>query len=213
MTLRRGLAWLAFLVVLELVARAVVYGMAPTAGVASRELGGKLGGPGFVAVLLVAVGLALVLTVALVWLATMGVRERWALSDRPREGAPPRIAAGPLAVRALVLTLVGWLTFAAIETLLHLHEGLGFHGVECLVGPVHRNALPVVAALALLASAAVEVARMVLAWTRRSMGRLVRPRAAGRPSCATATSRFASAPRRAPLLRGTPVRGPPAVAA
>lgn len=213
MTARRALGWLAFVVVLEFVTRAVVYGMAPSAGEASRTLGGHLGGPGFVLVLLVAVGLGAVLSVGVVWLASMGVRERWALAERRPAGAPPRIAPRPLLVRALVLTLVGWLSFAAIETFIHYREGLGFHGLECLVGPVHRNALPVVAGIGLVASALLSVAGLVLAWMRRVTGRLVAPRPASSERHPLALFSVVSVPRRAPLRRGTPARGPPLVVA
>lgn len=209
MRLRRGLRWLALVVVLELVARAVVYGMAPSASATSRDLGGHLGGPGFVAVLLVAVGVGALLSTGLVWLASLGVRERWALADDRPAGGPPRIPVAPMLLRALGLTLVGWLTFAAIETSIHLHEGLGFHGLECLVGPVHRNALPVIGGLALLASALASAATLVLAWMRRTVGRLVRPRPVARARYAVARFAFVAVPRRAPLLRGAPPRGPP----
>jgi hypothetical protein len=212
-SVRRGLGWLAFVVALELLTRTVVYGMAPSAGEASRALGGHLGGPGFVVVLLVAVGLAGLLSVGLVWLASMGVRERWTLAERRPEGAPPRIALRPLLTRALALTLVGWLTFAGVETVIHLRAGLGFHGLECLVGPVHRNALPVVAGLGLLASALLSVAGLVLAWMRRTVGRLVTPRPAARRRFALAVFSSHSVARRAPLRRGMPARGPPLVVA
>jgi len=46
----------------------------------------------------------------LVWAASFGVRERWALADDRPRGGPPRIAARRLVVRAVVLTIVGWLT-------------------------------------------------------------------------------------------------------
>jgi hypothetical protein len=205
---RRALAWLGFVAVLELVARAVVYGLAPSPGAASRELAGHLGGPGFVSVLLVAVGLAAVLSVGLVWLASTGVRERWELAAERPQGPVPTVAAGALVLRAAVLTIVGWLTFAAIETVIHVQEGLGFHGLECLVGPVHRNALPVIAALALLASALVAVARLVLAWMRRTVGRFARPRARLLASCAEAIV-VLQRPRSSALARWAPARGPP----
>jgi hypothetical protein len=210
---RRALGWLAFVVLLELITRAVVYGMAPSAGEASRALGGPRGGPGFVAVLLVGLGVGAVLSVAAVWLASMGVRERWALAEDRPAGGPPRIALGPVLARAVLLTLVGWLTFAGIETVVHLREGLGFHGLDCLVGPVHRNALPVVAAIALPASALLAVAGLVLAWMRRTVGRLVAPRPAARPRPSYAVVSFASLARRTPLRWDRPARGPPLVVA
>jgi len=212
MRLRRALGVLGFLALLELAARAIVYGLAPSADEASRHLGGRLGGPGFLAVLLVGVGIAAGLSVAAVWLASLGVRERWALADERPLGPPPRVAVARLLTRALALTLAGWLTFAAVESVIHLREGLGFHGIECLVGPVHRNALPVVGALALLASALQAAAGLVLAWMRRTVARFARPRAHGRARPVTSLLLPPAAVRRAPLLLGAPPRGPPVVA-
>jgi hypothetical protein len=204
MTVRRGFAWLGVIALLELAARWVVYGMAPSSAERAGSLGGQLGGPGFTAVLLVALGVGAALSTALVWLASLGVRERWQLSDARAPGGPPRIAPGPLLKRAVALTLVGWLVFAAVESLIHMQAGMGFHGLECLIGPVHRNALPVIGGLALLASALVSAAGLVLAWMRRTVGRLVSPRAVARGSCRPASTfapspagpRWSAAPRR-----------------
>src|SRR4051812_48996995 len=142
MTLRRAGLWLGVVALIELVARALVYGMAPSA--TARALDGELGGPSFAITLVVALGLGAALSTILVWFASVGVRERWTLAAERPAGAPPRVRLGRLLGRAAVLTVVGWLTFAAIETCVHLHAGMGFHGLECLVGPVHRNALPVI---------------------------------------------------------------------
>jgi hypothetical protein len=195
----------ALVALLELVVRSVVYGMAHD----PLRAGDRLGGPGFTAVLLVALGIGAVLATGLVWIASLGVRERWALAeDRPR-GGPPRIALRPLLVRALALTLVGWLVFAGVETLVHLQAGLGFHGLECLVGPGHRNALPVVGGLALIASALVAAGRLWLAWMRRTVGRFVAPRALPRARRAVQSLTFSVVPGRAPLIAGASPRGPP----
>jgi hypothetical protein len=211
--LGRGIAWMGVIVLVELVARAIVYGMAPSAGEASRALGGHLGGPGFVATLLVAMGLGALISTGLVWMASMGVRERWALAEQRLEGSPPRVRVGLLLRRTLALTLVGWLTFAGIETVIHMREGLGFHGIECLIGPVHRNALPVIGGLALLASALTAAAALVLAWMRRTVGRLVAPRAVVRRRLTVSGSVFSSVSRRAPLVLAAAPRGPPLVVA
>jgi hypothetical protein len=201
MTVRRGFAWLGVIALLELAARWVVYGMAPSSAERAGSLGGQLGGPGFTAVLLVALG------------ASLGVRERWQLSDARAPGGPPRIAPGPLLKRAVALTLVGWLVFAAVESLIHMQAGMGFHGLECLIGPVHRNALPVIGGLALLASALVSAAGLVLAWMRRTVGRLVSPRAVARGRFVPAGFDLRTVARRTPLVRGAPPRGPPLLVA
>ena len=214
MRLRRAATWLGPVVVLELVARAVVYGLAPPGSRQAAAMGEQLGGPGFVAVLAVAAGLGIALSTGLVWLASVGVRERWELAEQRPDGPAPRVDLSRLLRRALVLTLVGWLTFAAVESIVHLEAGLGFHGLRCLIGPVHRNALPVIGGLSLVVSALVSAGRLVLAWMRRTVARFVpRPPAARRRPAPAALSVLLVAARRAPLLRGTPVRGPPALVA
>jgi hypothetical protein len=207
--LGRALGWLGLVVVLVLSARAVVYGMAPTATQMSRELGGRLGGPGFAATLVIAVSISGALTAIVLWLASLGVRERWELAEHRPDGPRPGIALGRLALRALTLTLVGWLAFAGVESAVHLHEGLGFHGLDCLVGPVHRNALPVVCALALLASGLLGAAELVLAWRRRTVSRLETPRPRTRQSFTLTNFTFLGTDRRPPLFVSAPSRGPP----
>jgi hypothetical protein len=119
------------------------------------------------------------------------------------------VAVRGLVLRAAALTIVGWLAFAGVESIIHLRAGLGFHGLNCLFGPVHRNAMPVVAALAIMASALVSAAELWFAWMRRTVGRLARPRTpfAVRPIVASLVR--SGGARRAPLMAGAPTRGPP----
>lgn len=196
---------------IELITRAVVYGMAPSATLAARALGGKLGGPSFAATLVVALVLGLLLSSAAVGFASMGVRERWALAEERHDG-PPQIAVARVLVRAMLLALIGWLVFAGIETTLHLRAGLGFHGLECLVGPLHRNALPVVGCLALLASALISAGGLVVAWMRRTVRRFAIPRLRPPERFSFARASFVSLERRLPLVDGAGPRGPPAPA-
>lgn len=212
MTVRRALGWLGVVALLELVARAVVYGLAPSPTEAARELHGHLGGPSFAATLVVALTVGALLATVLVALASLGVRERWELAEERLAGAAPRVAVGRLLRRAAVLTLVGWLTFATIETLLHLNAGLGFHGLECLIGPVHRNALPVIGGLALLASAVVAAAGLVLTWMRRTVRAFGAVRPVATPTFAVRRFSFVSIARRAPLVLAAAPRGPPRIA-
>jgi hypothetical protein len=124
-----------------------------------------------VTVTLVSLGVAAVGSTAVVWLAALGVRERARL--RPERVAPGLRLRG-MALRAAALYLTSCFAFAMFESYLHWKAGLGFHGLSCLVGPVHRNALPVLAALALLAAALAEAAGHLLAWARavaRELGR------------------------------------------
>lgn len=213
MKVRRAVGWLALLALLELCARALVYGLAPSETARMTALRGDLGGPGFVTVLLVALGLGAVGSVLLVWLASLGVRERWALAEERLAGGPPRIALRPLLLRAAALTLAGWLVFAGVESMIHLQAGLGFHGLSCLVGPVHRNALPVIGGLAVVASAALAAAGHVIAWMRRTVGGLAVPRAAGLRHVAAGVLAPLLAPR-SPRRYALPApRGPPRLAA
>ncbi len=54
-----------------------------------------------------------------------------------------------------------------LEATLHWRAGLGWHGLHCLLGPVHRDLIPIVGALSLVAAAAVAAGDHVLAWLRR----------------------------------------------
>jgi hypothetical protein len=211
--LRRAAGWLLVLALLELSARAVVYGLEPSRAARLAHLNGSLGGPRFVAVLLAALCIGLAGAASLVWLASLGVRERWALADDRPAGAAPRLPLRPLLLRAVALTLGGWLTFAGVESLIHLQAGLGFHGLTCLVGPLHRNALPVIACFALLGSAAVAAVAHVLAWMRRTVGTLARPRATARRLAAVVLAAPAAPMLRPPLFAATAPRGPPPVVA
>lgn len=170
--------WLALVLVLELVTRALVYSLAPTPAQQFSSLGAVFGGPRPVVVALVAVGLALVLSVGVLWLAAIGTRERWALSA-PGEPAP-RVPAARALARGAFLTVATWLTFAAIESYLHWRAGLGFHGLGCLWGPVHVNAMPVAAGLSILAAGALTAAQHLLRWMRRVVRRLLSGHPSGR---------------------------------
>jgi hypothetical protein len=65
----------------------------------------------------------------------------------------PRLRLGLLAARALALWLVAMPAFAYLESTIHWREGLGWHGLHCLTGPVHRNAIPILGALSLATAA------------------------------------------------------------
>ena len=89
-------------------------------------------------------------------------------------------------------------------------QGLGWHGIHCLLGPVHRNAIPILAALSLARRGARLCAR-----ARRSPGRGGRSRrllaattATTRARRAAAASRPRSGPRRARLCLLSAPAGP-----
>jgi len=94
------------------------------------------------------------------------VRERLAL-ERHELVVTPRIRPLVLVARALCLFVVASFAFAMMESYIHWREGLGWHGLHCLVGPVHRDAIPVLAGLSLLAAALHGAIEHLLAWARR----------------------------------------------
>jgi hypothetical protein len=157
----RLLLWPAVVALLVLTARWLAYELAPSP--LARVLEQSAGGPSLVIVTLVSLGLTLLGSVLVVWLAAVGVRERARLAP---ERVAPSLRLRRLGLRAVGLYLTGSLAFALFESYLHWRAGIGFHGLSCLVGPVHRNAIPLLAALALAAAALAEAVEHVLAWMR-----------------------------------------------
>lgn len=154
---------------LVLVARWLAYALAPSP--LAQALEQRAGGPGIVTVTLVSLGVAAVGSTAVVWLAALGVRERARL--RPARVAPS-LRLRRMALHAAALYVASCISFATLESYIHWRAGLGFHGPSCLVGPVHRNVLPLLAAMALLAAALGEALGHLLAWARavaRELGR------------------------------------------
>jgi hypothetical protein len=185
-----GVAWLGVVALLVLTARWLAYALATPSPLANR-FEASAGGPSLVVVTLVSLGLAAAVSIAAVWLAAVGVRERQRL--QPRRPLP-RLRLGRLAVRALVLYATGSFAFALFESYLHWRAGIGFHGLSCLIGPVHRNAIPLLAALALVTAALAEGAAHLAAWLRATVRELLRLRLAGE----------APAPYAPPVLRLVP---------
>jgi hypothetical protein len=167
----RLLLWPAAVALLVLCARVLAYALAPSP--LARVLERSAGGPSLVTVALVSIGLAAAASALVVWLASLGVRERSRL--RP-ERVAPTLRLRRLGLRAVTLYLASLLAFALFESYIHWRAGLGFHGFSCLVGPVHRNAIPLLAALALIAAALAEAAGHVLAWMRAVVRELRRRR-------------------------------------
>jgi hypothetical protein len=163
------LCWLAPVVLIVLASRSIVYALSPSP--LAVALSHRAGGPTLPVIAVVSLGLALGLSVAVVWLATLGVRERRQLEARPVLGVP-RVRLGLLAARALGLWLVAMPVFAYLESYIHWRQGLGWHGIHCLVGPVHRDAIPVLGALSLVAAALAGAVEHIVAWMRRTIARL-----------------------------------------
>jgi hypothetical protein len=191
------------LVLVILGGRALAYAATPT------PLADELGGPRLPVVAAVALGSAVALGAGVLWLAALGVRERHALALEP--GPPPRLALARCALDAAVLGAGSLGGFAALETWMHARAGMHMHWWQCLEGPVHRNAVPILLALALAGAAVLAAARHLLAWARRVvcvLRRLARPRAAAYRAAILGAD--AAAPRR---LGGRTLRarGPPAL--
>jgi hypothetical protein len=165
----RSVLWLGPVALLVLAARWLTYALAPPSLLANR-LEGSAGGPRLIVVTLVSLALAAAVSTTAVWLAAVGVRERQRL--RP-ERELPRIRLQRLVLRAAALTIASSLAFTLVESYVHWRAGLGFHGLSCLFGPVHRNALPVLSALSLVVAAVAEAVQHLQAWARAAVRALL----------------------------------------
>ena len=170
--MKRVLAWLMTVVLMVLVARWLAYALAQPSPFSNR-FANSAGGPSLVLVSVVTLALAGAISVAVLWLAALGVRERARL--RP-DRVPPRLRLRRFALNVVGLYAASAFSFAMFESYLHWRAGIGFHGLSCLVGPVHRNAIPLLAALALLASALAEAVLHLVGWMRAAARELLRPR-------------------------------------
>jgi hypothetical protein len=198
----RAVAWLGGGALVVLAARAIVYALSPSPLAQAFER--RAGGPALPFVVVVAAALGVAIAAAVVGLAALGVRERAVLAEAP---APP-LRLVRLAVRAAVLFVTTCFAFAMFESYVHWRAGLGWHGLHCLTGPVHRNAIPILAALSLIAAALAAALEHVLAWMRRTIERL----RAGGPLEPIALPVFFAPPQ--PALAGAAIRplrarGPP----
>ena len=192
-----------------LVARQLGYALAPRPTLASVELQQAVGGPGLIVTTLVLAAVSLAVACAVLWLASIGVRERHLLSGT--SGGAPRLRLGLVAADALVLAAASCLAFAALESYLHWRAGLGLHGLHCLVGPMHRDAIPILCALAVAAAALRGALRHALAWMRRTVA-LLRRRARVLPRPLRVCPVGAQLALRSFLVYGIRVRGPPRAA-
>jgi hypothetical protein len=206
----RWVGWAALVAVVDLIARAFAYALAGGSDPLKAQLAGDFGGPKLVVLSLVVVTGGITASALLLALADMGVRERWALADPATRGPRPRISLRTVVARAVAVWVVGMAVFALVESYVHWRAGLGFHGIACLTGPVHRNVIPIIGALALVGSAAVTALAHLFGWMRRVVARLL-----GGTRHATRRSRLA-APRpaallvpAAPVLRVLRARPPP----
>ena len=163
--------WALSAAVVVLATRVVVYAFAPSELQLAVQFEQRAGGPhladALVSVSLLSAGLA----AAVLWLAVMAVRERMALEGR-RLAEAPHLPVARLALRLPALFLVTSFSFAMLESYIHWREGLGWHGLHCLLGPVHRDAIPVLAGFSVVAVAIHGAVEHLLAWARRAIALL-----------------------------------------
>jgi hypothetical protein len=201
----RLLLWPAVVGLLVLTARWLAYALAPSP--LANRFEGSAGGPGLVVVTLVSLGLAALVSTLVVWLAALGVRERQRLHP---ERVAPTLRLRRMSARAVLLYAASSLAFALFESYLHWRAGLGFHGLSCLVGPVHRNAIPLLAALSLAAAALAEAGAHLLGWMRAVVRELRRVRLAAAPPRVQPAWHVALSSR--PAVRRARPRAPPLTA-
>ena len=205
----RAAAWTLIAVAVVLLTRTIVYALAPSQSQLLTELEQRTGPPQLTGALAGVALLAAVLGAAVLWVSVVAVRERLALERRELAEAP-RVRPLRLAGRALALFLAVSFAFAMLESYVHWRAGLGWHGLDCLVGPMHRDALPVLAGLSLLAVAAHGAIEHLLAWARRLVALFAArlPMVRGTAPVFSSTAR----PRSARVRAAAAPRGPPATA-
>jgi len=164
--IRRSLIGGAAVTVVVLLARTLAYAAEP--GPSARFLAQRAGGPALPVLALVSLGIGLVVAVIVCCLVSVGVRERALLERRQAE---PFGVAGAV-VLALALTVVTCTVGGLFEAYLHWRAGLGWHGLHCLIGPVHRDLIPLETSLSFVAAAVITAARHVAAWMRRTFASL-----------------------------------------
>jgi hypothetical protein len=205
--MRRTVTWTLLTSAVVLATRTIVYALSPSQTQLVTELEQRTGPPQLIGVFIGVALAAGALAAAALWLAIVAVRERLALEPRELVDAP-RMRPFRLAARVLALFLTTSFAFAMLESYLHWRAGLGWHGLHCLIGPVHGDAIPLLAGLSLLAVAAHGAIEHLLAWAHR----LVTLLAARLPLLRGSAPIFSSTarPRSARVGAAAAPRGPPA---
>jgi hypothetical protein len=149
------------------------------------------------------VAVSAALASSVLWLA---VHERLEL-ESSELAAAPALRPGLLAARAAAFFAATSAAFALLESYRHWRAGFGWHGLHCLTGPVHRDAIPVLAALTLLVVAVHGAVEHLLAWACRLVALFV----ARLPLLRGAVRGFRSTcrARSARLVSAAAPRGPP----
>jgi MFS family permease len=199
--IRKSLIGAAAAVAVVLVGRSLAYAAEPSA--TARLLQHRVVGPQLLVLACVALTLGAAVAIAVSALAALAVKER-ALLERRR---PTEFPVRRLLLLAVALSVVTCLGGGLFEAYLHWRAGLGWHGMHCVFGPLHRDLLPIDTGLSFVVAALLTAARHVLAWMRRTFARLrgvppriwasprqLRPRVLPVPR----STRIDSAPARAP---------------
>jgi hypothetical protein len=166
--LRAG-GWSLAAVLVILVGRTIAYAVSPSP--IAELLQHRAGGPALPTLTLAALTAAASIAIAVTFLAWLGVRERAVLAERPA----PSLRFGRMLLQAGLLAGVTAPLGGLLEAYIHWRAGLGWHGLHCVFGPVHRNLLPIDAALSLVAAAIATAVGHVVAWMRRTVERLGDP--------------------------------------
>jgi hypothetical protein len=188
-------------------ARSIAYAITPSP--AARVLEHRAGGPALPVLTLVAVALGASLAIAICWLAAVGVRERQLLERRALEEAGPRFSPVHTFALALILSVMTSISGGLLEAYLHWRAGLGWHGMHCVFGPVHRDLVPIATSLSFVAAALLAAAEHVARWMRRTFAllRAVPPELSW---LITQSRPAAGAPRASRRLGYSRSRAPPA---
>jgi hypothetical protein len=166
----RTFVWTFAAVLVILVGRAIAYALNPSP--LAQMLAHRVGGPSLPVVTLVALAFGIGVAVLVCWLAVLGVRERALLERRTLSSPLPRLRPTRLLATAFALWAVTSVCGGLFEAYAHWRAGLGWHGLHCLVGPVHRDLLPIFGALSLVAAAILSAADVVVIWMRRTFALL-----------------------------------------
>jgi len=210
MRVARILAGIAAGAIVVLLARVISYALEPSPS--ARVLEHEAGGPALPVLTLVFLALGASLAVAICWLAALGVRERALLEPRRLARPSSSFQAGRALALALGLSVATSTTGGFLEAYIHWRAGLGWHGLHCVIGPLHRNLIPIETGLSFVAAAVIEAALHVVSWMRRTFALLreVPPRAPARALVAHPTE--LDVPRTAVCLGAVAARAPPALA-
>jgi hypothetical protein len=204
--MNRRLVFAAITTAVTLATHFVAYALSPSP--TARVFAGALGGPRPLVVAGVAVTVAALLAALVLILTRIAVRERLQL----RHASAPAMPLAAAARRAGGLFAATATLFTIIENVLHYEAGLGVHLVACLTGPVHVDALPILAAFSIAASAAVCAADHLLQLGRRAVAAAAAtPVLAARrdvPPRAASARLFADAAPRLTAARGPPTLSP-----